>query len=226
MAKKFTKLFLGDVVKTVGSRVFRKLTTEQPVVEDELQGTWVLNDTLDIEDWTEEIYVVNFVSNSTNYGKLWVGFYSDAEVDYVRYSVADASFGQSVEVYEDTSWNNNAYKTINITSKLSEVENGEALLTWLKANATKQTTTQTLITFTIGSTTYQAEDGMTWAEWVNSEYNTGGYHMEGNSIYTNYNSIIYYQPYQAANITVYSSDIILANGKYDTRQSTSGGAGN
>lgn len=33
----------------------------------------------------------------------------------------------------------------------------------------------TLISFTIGSQPYQAEDGMTWAEWVNSEYNTGGF---------------------------------------------------
>lgn len=32
-----------------------------------------------------------------------------------------------------------------------------------------------MISFTIGSVTYQAEEGMTWAEWVNSEYNTAGY---------------------------------------------------
>ena len=28
-----------------------------------------------------------------------------------------------------------------------------------------------LITFTIDETEYQAEEGMTWGEWVNSEYN-------------------------------------------------------
>jgi hypothetical protein len=32
-----------------------------------------------------------------------------------------------------------------------------------------------LITFTIGNATYQAEEGMTWGEWVNTEYNTAGY---------------------------------------------------
>ena len=32
-----------------------------------------------------------------------------------------------------------------------------------------------LITFTIDGTTYQAMNGMTWGEWVNSEYNTGGF---------------------------------------------------
>lgn len=34
-----------------------------------------------------------------------------------------------------------------------------------------------LISFSIGSTTYQAEEGMTWAEWCDSEYNTGGYYI-------------------------------------------------
>lgn len=31
------------------------------------------------------------------------------------------------------------------------------------------------ISFTINDTTYYAEEGMTWAEWVESEYNTGGF---------------------------------------------------
>lgn len=34
---------------------------------------------------------------------------------------------------------------------------------------------KTLISFTIDGTTYQAESGMTWADWVDSEYNTDGY---------------------------------------------------
>ena len=33
----------------------------------------------------------------------------------------------------------------------------------------------TLISFTIAGTSYQAEEGMTWAEWVDSEYNVDGY---------------------------------------------------
>ena len=35
-----------------------------------------------------------------------------------------------------------------------------------------------LITFTIEGTSYQAEDGMTWAEWCESEHNTGGYYID------------------------------------------------
>lgn len=34
-----------------------------------------------------------------------------------------------------------------------------------------------LITFTFNSVTYYAEDGMTWEEWVNSEYNTDEFYI-------------------------------------------------
>ncbi len=34
-----------------------------------------------------------------------------------------------------------------------------------------------MISFTIGTTTYQAESGMTWFEWVNSSYNTEGFRI-------------------------------------------------
>lgn len=34
-----------------------------------------------------------------------------------------------------------------------------------------------IISFTIDGVSYQAEEGMTWGEWVNSEYNTDGYYI-------------------------------------------------
>lgn len=105
---------------------------------DALAGTWVLNDVLNIEDFSENVYNVSFVSNSTQYGKMFIGFYFDAEIDYLIYSSANASWGEGLEVYNDVSWLNNAYKTISITSNLSDVTNGSTLLTWLQANATKQ----------------------------------------------------------------------------------------
>lgn len=36
-----------------------------------------------------------------------------------------------------------------------------------------------LITFTIDTREYQAEEGMTWGEWVDSEYNTGDFVHNG-----------------------------------------------
>lgn len=40
-----------------------------------------------------------------------------------------------------------------------------------------------LISFTIDGTAYQAEDGMTWEQWVESSYNTDGYRLRiGHSV--------------------------------------------
>lgn len=174
--KEFKELFLSIADEYV-----------EPEVTDELAGTWVLNDVLDIEDFSENTYDVSFVSNSIEYGKLWIGFYFDAELDYLLYSSANASWGDGVEVYRDTSWLNNSYKTITITSKLSEVTNGSTLLAWLKANATKQGS-KPLISFTIGGKTYQAESGMTWGEWVASDYNTSTYALSGSIVYDGHGS--------------------------------------
>lgn len=41
-----------------------------------------------------------------------------------------------------------------------------------------------MITFNIDSNSYQAIEGMTWGEWVESEYNTGGHQIIGDYIYT------------------------------------------
>ena len=44
------------------------------------------------------------------------------------------------------------------------------------------------ITFTVNGTRYYAEEGMTWEEWINSEYNTDGFTAEGNIV--NYGTLI------------------------------------
>ena len=41
----------------------------------------------------------------------------------------------------------------------------------------------TIINFTIGEDTYQAEEGMTWAEWIDSAYNNGGFYSVYESVY-------------------------------------------
>jgi hypothetical protein len=41
------------------------------------------------------------------------------------------------------------------------------------------------ITFTIEGTEYQAEEGMTWEEWCESKYNTGGFYIGDCDYYTN-----------------------------------------
>lgn len=72
----------------------------------------------------------------------------------------------------------------------------------------------TLIEFSISvlgaSYKYQAEDGMTWYEWCNSEYNTG--ELMCNSNESKVGAGVYVIKYDY--VTVYGSDIIIANRTY------------
>ena len=75
-----------------------------------------------------------------------------------------------------------------------------------------------VFTFTIDGTEYQAEEGMTWGEWVNSEYNpsleNGGYYINSNNSIWNYTNSI---------LGIKSTDKIIANNAYE-HGSASGGA--
>lgn len=73
-----------------------------------------------------------------------------------------------------------------------------------------------LITFTIDGTTYQAIDGMTWGEWVNSIYNTKGCvaNTTDDRVEKGKNNYYYVGPYGLFGFPVKLSDVIEANGKY------------
>ena len=172
-------------------------------------------------------------------------------------------------------------RTLTITSKLSEVTDGDVLLAWLKVNATKQPapaidgysevvvnveatdsplptevsteaemtalltsgevggvykytgTTGTYengalyvlengtITFTVAGTEFQAEEGMTWAEWCESDYNTHGAYINlGNGQNTvwwqSYSATKFYAVANADNI-VGENDAIIADYSYTTQ---------
>lgn len=84
----------------------------------------------------------------------------------------------------------------------------------------------TLINFTIDGTAYQAEEGMTWQEWVNSSYNTYGCTIEGSSVKGkgNNGSPTYIYINQNSSLTLVSStDSIIKNATYED---AAGGAGN
>lgn len=88
-----------------------------------------------------------------------------------------------------------------------------------------------MISFTIAGNAYQAEEGMTWYEWVNSEYNTIGAYTSatnatypGYSVYTPSNSAVYLNYISSNNSFVNSSQTIINNTAY-TITVSSGGAG-
>lgn len=79
----------------------------------------------------------------------------------------------------------------------------------------------TLINFTISDTAYQAEEGMTWEQWVASSYNTGGYFVSDTYISDDRGRV-----YTDSSLTtpVLSTDVIISGRNYGN--SGTGGIGN
>lgn len=118
----------------------------EPEATDELAGTWVFTSDLGVANsFYSSVGTsvnVNFTSNSTAYTQIKFQ-------DYGYSSWGETLLYGSTRVFtndgmSDATWQNNAYKTITITSNLADVTNGSTLLTWLQANATKQGSTATV----------------------------------------------------------------------------------
>lgn len=113
-------------------------------VEDELAGTWVFNSNSVV--FTETFNsVCNVVINGVQYQQLGIeqfAYSSSSGFVYAYYTPSgnyDTLYAYEPDMHEDTRrWVSSSYKTWEITSNLADVTNGDALLTWLKANATKQ----------------------------------------------------------------------------------------
>lgn len=104
------------------------VTVFENVTEDALAGTWVINESPDVS--TDYNFNFNFTSDNRNFINFRIT---------VKPRDANIMYNGTVEVFNtNNGWQNENYKTIAITSKLSEVTNGEQLLAWLQANATKQ----------------------------------------------------------------------------------------
>ena len=101
--------------------------------EDELAGTWVFNEQLNTT--TLATTYVNFTSNGKTCSSIQRNYSGRP------FAINDMFYnfdGVDQNVYDLGVWVDNGYKAITITSKLSEVSNGETFLAWLRANATKQ----------------------------------------------------------------------------------------
>ena len=69
---------------------------------------------------------------------------------------------------------------------------------------------EVLISFTIDGQGYQAEKGMTWQEWVESDYNTGGFLSDGGIIVTKNG----YAVRDSLSNNVIPTEVITNNEKY------------
>lgn len=110
-----------------------RISSKEEVTEDALAGTWVFNDNLPYRVSQENDFHITFNSAGNTYTILSVFFLRESFTNYRKLSYNDDV------VYDGPRlWTNESFKTITITSKLSEVTDGDTLLSWLQANATKQ----------------------------------------------------------------------------------------
>lgn len=159
---KFTKLNIGGTVASGSGRAWKKLSAEEPIVEDPLAGTWVLNTSLTLPssnvafDASLEGSMYMYSIDNTLYDGTIGSFSLRNDLYYIfelqgtnvpnSHFYSDKTSGD-ILCYNDmdetvtTSPSSNdglLLRTFTITSKLSEVTNGDTLLAWLQVNATKQ----------------------------------------------------------------------------------------
>lgn len=189
------------------------LSIADEYVEEEaesLVGTWVFNTTM---VYTPPFSAsINFTSFDDDF-EDYVNFTSitlDTSGDFARLLYDDVQVAR-----EDVGFYTDSWKTITITSEPTDT----TFITWLKANATKQGAAS-LISFTIAGTSYQAEEGMTWGEWIESEYNTDGVKIDSSGNVLNSGGQKIATAQYSGDQT--STDIIVANTSYVVQQA--GGA--
>ena len=82
----------------------------------------------------------------------------------------------------------------------------------------------TLISFTIGASSYQAEEGMTWAEWVESSYNTDGFSIGGGFVFNSAGNVVATERATGSSTDEASTNVIVEGKQYILR--AGGGTGN
>lgn len=124
-------LYNGEVVENTDTIIGRAVyTLEEIATTDELAGTWVFNDIVEGIGLPDEqiIYNVNFASNNVTYNQI-----NFMEGNRLR---IDLAYNDTYVYNATDGWYGEAYKTITITSKLSEFDD-PTFIAWLNANATK-----------------------------------------------------------------------------------------
>lgn len=105
---------------------------------DELAGTWVFNNYISPPNGNDVTFNFSFISEYSSFTGIRI-VSEDGSIYFIEYIYEDSTLSP-VSVYNG-SWSFESgqnWQTIKVLSKLSEVTNGDALLAWLQANATKQ----------------------------------------------------------------------------------------
>lgn len=167
--------------------------------EVEISGKYQFDDTKFVYSGIERSAEINFqLLDPYNEGDTFDTMkWSAGNLIYIRDGVQYIVFDYAAYMQGEVGWK---YE-LGLTGAIKEVDFGSTpqkvskeFYDWF-IGVTEEITGSVedeLISFTVGSRTYQAEKGMTWEQWVDSEYNTEDFSVQygtvriGNSQYHNY----------------------------------------
>lgn len=110
-------------------------------------------------------------------------------------------FEQTVDYWPIVTLTKNGQETV---GKLNYYDEEDVVIT---------PTSKPKINFIVNGITYEAENSMTWEDWVNSEYNTGSFTIPGNYVYGGvYTHTIVYNRDTYQNVN--KNDTIISGGIY------------
>lgn len=197
MAYKFTKLNKGDIAVSKGGYAFRRLSlTESGGAEESytLSGTWVFNEVLTapskniyadfnfrFDAWLDQ-YLEGYYHYPYEYGMLIVGSpYPSSPIEgdgwWLGYECQPEHVEQCSMYESKRGWIRDDYRTFTFVGTQTV---SKEFYDWFMANAARQ---EIMFFIDIDGRTdsilpkeiYRALSGMTWGEWVESDYNTGGW---------------------------------------------------
>lgn len=196
--------------------------------EVEISGKYQFDDTKFVYSGIERSAEINFqLLDPYNEGDTFDTMkWSAGNLIYIRDGVQYIVFDYAAYMQGEVGWK---YE-LGLTGAIKEVDFGSTpqkvskeFYDWF-TGVTEEITASVedeFISFTVGGTTYQAEEGMTWGEWIDSEYNTEDFSVQygtvriGNSQYHNY--VTYNE------VRVTPTDLIIDGVVYGIEAWTSGG---
>lgn len=205
-----TKTWINDNYRTI------VIDTAQTVTDESFYN-WFTANYLPYEEPETSLITVRYTENTVA-GTVTITNRSDF-AGYVEVTVSTLA-GASIYITTAADTSEGYYKleanqtrTLNVGGDWPEQQRGDDLI----ATVTPVLYVEpTLITFKISNYAYQAEEGMTWSEWVASSYNTGGYTESGGKIFSSGYGFV-----STPAGSVDSSDVIDPNESYT--EGTGGG---
>lgn len=204
-----TKTWINDNYRTI------VIDTAQTVTDESFYN-WFTANYLPYEEPETSLITVRYTENTVA-GTVTITNRSDF-AGYVEVTVSTLA-GASIYITTAADTSEGYYKleanqtrTLNVGGDWPEQQRGDDLI----ATVTPVLYVEpALIAFTISGIDYQAEEGMTWSEWVASSYNSGGY-TESDGKIMRLRKFVY-----TPAGSVDSSDVIVPNESYT--EETGGG---